>query len=350
MRRLPVKLVMAVLAVGGGYWGAMTWAPRAEVVRPTVIATPAPAVVDASNAGAAVASTTVSGDGSGNDDPLILEVLDFMERRPNIVARLRQSVSVGDDQLAGEGVFWQQGVGNQRRTRWDLKTVVAGETAFVTQIYDGDAVWTDRKLPAGRKVTRVEVSTLRRDLTAPNGEQQGGAASDDGMPELLARGGISQLVASLHRSYSFGSRTSLQWGERRVWAVIGQWRPPQLDRYWTGLSTSDPSHWPSHLPHHVLLYIDEREKFPYLVEYRGAAQSALATSSDALYPARDPLARFEFIDVQIAAAMPADTFQFTPPENGAWTDITSRVIEELRPPPAPVVEAEGTARREGTWR
>jgi hypothetical protein len=130
--------------------------------------------------------------------------------------------------------------------------------------------------------------------------------------------------------------------------VVGQWRPEQLERVWPGISTASVGDWPSHLPHHVLLYIDANDRFPYFIEYRGADQAELATSAVAHYPADDPLASFEFIDVQFAAAMPADTFQFTPPDNSSWTDVTARVIEELRAPPAPM--AEDTARREGTWR
>jgi hypothetical protein len=338
---------MAVFAVGGGYWGAMTWAPRAEKLQPTVVPASAPAVVEGGSAGVAVISAPGSG---GSDDQLVLDALETLERRPNIAASLRQFVRLGDDRLAGEGRFWQQGVGNQRRTRWDLKTLVAGETAFVTQTYDGDVVWTDRKLPATRKVTRVDMAALRREVSnmSEADQQQGRGPLGESMMELMARGGLSQLMAGLHRSFTFGPRQTLRQGNRTMLAVVGQWRPEQLERVWPGASTASMGDWPPHLPHHVLVYIDANDRFPYFIEYRGADQAALATSAVAHYYADDPLASFEFIDVQFAAAMPADTFQFTPPDN-SWTDVTWRVIEELRAPPAPV-EAEGTARREGTWR
>ncbi len=158
---------MATVAVGGGYWAAMTLAPAAPKSRPApgagtefvVGSTAETAIADASPASVALSTSAPE---SVTDDQLILAVLDTLERRPNIAARLRQSVRLGDDRLTGEGAFWQQGVGNQRRTRWELKTLVIGETAVVTQIYDGEAVWTTRRLPAAYSVTRIDMATLRR--------------------------------------------------------------------------------------------------------------------------------------------------------------------------------------------
>jgi hypothetical protein len=332
---------MAALAVGGGYWAAMLLAPVGQQEADDAPMLPLEV--------ASIDSNTKASAG-GNDDQLILEVLETLERRPNIAAKLRQSVRLGDDRLSGEGTFWQQGVGNQRRTRWELTTLVAGERAFVTQVFDGELLWTDRKLPASRKVTRVDIDTLRRQLGAvTDGEGQGGfVAAGGAISELLARGGVSQLVASLHRSFSFGPRQTLRRGDRTMLAVIGRWRPEQLERLWPGAGSMAPGDWPPHLPHHVVVYVDANDRFPYFVEYRGGDQQALASSAEAYYPARDALASFEFIEVQFAAAMPADIFQFTPPDV-SWHDITSRLVEELRPPPAAAPEV-NTAHRETTVR
>jgi hypothetical protein len=97
-----------------------------------------------------------------------------------------------------------------------------------------------------------------------------------------------------------------------------------------------------------MLYIDASDRFPYFVEYRGAGQAYLATAGEGYAPAPDALASFEFIDVQFASPMPADKFQYTPPENN-FTDITDRVVAELRPPPAVAPET-STARRTGSLR
>jgi hypothetical protein len=285
----------------------------------------------------------------GNDDQLILEVLETLERRPNIAAKLRQSVRLSHGRLSGEGEFWQQGVGNQRRTRWDLTMLVAGERAFVTQVFDGEVLWTDRKLPASRKVTRVDIGALRRQLgSAADGAGQGAVLAEDTMPELLARGGVSQLIASIHRCFSFGQRQALRRGDQAMFALVGRWRPDQLERLWPDAGAMAPADWPAQLPHHVVVYLDANDRFPYFVEFRGGDLAGLADSTSAYNPARDALASFEFRDVQFAAAMPADLFRYSPPDN-SWQDITTRLVDELRPP-QPAAPEVNTANRSATVR
>jgi outer membrane lipoprotein-sorting protein len=332
---LPLKVAIAAMAIGGGYWAAMTLTP-AWTTGSTKPPPPSDAIAIAPPAA------------GGNEDQLILEVLETLERRPNIAAKVLQSVRLGDDRLTGEGKFWQQGVGNQRRTRWEITTLVAGERAFVTQVYDGDVVWTDRKLPATRKVTRIDVSALRRQLAVASGQLGHDPAKvRDDFHELMARGGISQLIAGLHHCFEFGPRRAFTRGQQTVFAVIGRWRPDELSRIWPGLSADSAENWPAQLPHHVVIYVDSSDRFPYLIEYRGGEQAALAASSEGYAPARDALATYEFIEVQFAAAMPSDTFQFTPPDN-SWQDITARIVNELRPPAAPTAEA--AVPRTGSWR
>jgi hypothetical protein len=334
-----MKLAVAILAVAGGYYAARLLAPatdrQADGIGADILLSPQepdkPPILD--------------GSASGDGQKLVLMVLETLERRPNIAAKVRQSMRVGKERLTGEGDFWQQGLGNQRRTRWELKTALAGDAAFITQVCDGDHVWMDRKLGGDRLTTRIDVARVRRELAAAELPKQGrGAVAESEL--LLVRGGLSQLVADLHRCFVFGPDQTLRRGDRSVNAVIGQWRPDELERQWPGLTTGAEG-WPSHLPHHVLMYIDNDDLFPYLVEYRSGTQAALATSNAAFFPSHEALAEFEFVDVQFAAAMPANLFDFEPAEND-WHDVTARVVEQLMPPPPKLEEI--AARRSGTWR
>jgi len=337
-----------MLAVVAGYWAArvvtplvMTEAENPPISNATPVSTPtAPASADST-------SSTASGEG----DALILGALKRLELYPCIAATVRQSMRVGRERFTGEGAYWQLGVGNLRKTRWELKTLLGDDEAFVTQICDGDYVWTDCRLPAQRSVSRINISRVRLELT-PNSSQsvspgQGRAGPTEANPELLARGGASQMIANLHRMFTFGEEQTLRRGERTVRAVLGRWRAEQLERQWPGLATGGDV-WPEHLPHHVLVYIDNDDFFPYLVEYRGGDQASLADSSAACFPAQDPLASFEFIDVKFVSHMQPELFQFTPTESD-WHDETGSVIERLHPAP-PKTDEPATARRNGTWR
>jgi hypothetical protein len=351
LRRFTRKLAVAVLAVVGGYWAAQTVTPllteRATNAQSATLAATASAASTPPPAVDSTAALVASGDG----EKLIASVLDSLERRPNVAAKIRQSMRIGGDRFAGEGNYWQQGVGNLRRARWELKTLLGADEAFVTQICDGDHVWTDCKLPGERKVTRIDVARVRRELAAEgiqsSLEGQGRAAPVEFRGELLVRGGASQLIADLHSLFQFGEEQTLRHGDRTVRAVIGRWRPEALERVWPGLNSASIGGWPEHLPHHVLVHIDNDDLFPYLVEYRSGAQASLATSAANCFPSHEPLASFEFIDVQFAVAMPAELFQFSPAETD-WHDVTAGAIERLRPPPK--AEEPSTARRPASWR
>lgn len=339
MRRFTINLAIAALAIAGGYQAARMLAPAPGILGAVMI--------PASTTGAASAAGDGAGEGLGDGDRLMASVLNTLDQRMNIYAKVRQEFNSRDAALTGEGEYWQEGRGNTRRTSWQLKTAVAGETALFSQVYDGDFLWTDRRVPpASRTVTRIDVESVRRQLTMaedlPDRSAQGVAKQ-----ELLVRGGLTQLIAELERCFTFSDPQPVRYGQRTVQALVGRWRDAELVREWPTLAGESVA-WPAHVPHHVLVQVDDNTLFPLLVEYRGADQAELVASAAAPYAAQHPLARYEFIDVQFTASMPDHLFQFAPARLD-WQDGTARALERLRPPPAPTTEEE-VARRYGTWR
>jgi hypothetical protein len=190
------------------------------------------------------------------------------------------------------------------------------------------------------------VGSLRRDLAlAVNAAGQGGAGQSAEELELLASGGLSQLVAELRRSFSFGSPSLEMLDGKPLIAVVGRWRSEALKRQWQSLSPDDPGGWPSHLPHHVVVKIGRDDFFPYAIEYRRASDAAAIASVTGV---SDPLARFEFFDVRWGVHMEPRLFEFTPAEVD-WRDVTAAVLEQLRPA-SPAAAAQPLAQREGAWR
>jgi hypothetical protein len=336
LRLFPRRAVVAVAALVGGYFVAQfieeTLPDRA----------PAPGGVSAS--GAATPSELPNvGD---NGDALVARVLATLERWPNLTAKFRQTVRIADEPQAGAGDYWQQGVGNQRRTCWQWQTLIAGEQATFTQIYDRNLhLWTDVRYPGSRTVTRVNIGSLRRELAAAtDATGPGGAGPRAAELELLARGGASQLIAELRRWFVFGSPVGIVENGKQYVAVAGQWREEGLQRDWPGLVPGAADAWPAQLPHHVVVKVGREDLFPYVIEYRRGADASLMGD---VREANDPLARCEFFDVRWGVVMPDRLFEFTPPE-ADWHDVTMRVLEQLRPLAAPTPLP--MARVEGGWR
>ena len=137
-------------------------------------------------------------------DSFAIRVLATLERWPNISARVRHQVRIGEHVLTGTGRYWQLGVGNERRTRLELQTQVAGNAASLVQVFDSRYLWTDRNLPSGRKVTRLDPVRLQAGLTSAPVARQGGPTTATSLISTAAsRGGLSGQLADLIKNFNF---------------------------------------------------------------------------------------------------------------------------------------------------
>lgn len=317
---------MALLAVVGGYaLASLVSNVQEQGGKPALPSAPGVTVALEPSVGAEGAVAAVSQATPGAGDATVLRVLDNLERWPNLAAKIRQSVHVGDNHLSGAGEYWQQGVGNLRRTAWRLQTIEGEKTTSYEQVFTGKYLWTDRRLADEPRVTRVDVERVARELNLEDDQFENRTQFE--MPTiLLARGGLSQLVAELHRCFAFDEPMAARHEDKPVDVLIGNWRPEVLEQVWPGLVAGGA--WPAHLPHHVLVAAG-RDNIPYLIEYRGSHQANLVESPSGLAPSIDPMARYEFFEVRFNVTMPERIFEYAS-NDVKWRDVTARAIERLR--------------------
>ena len=292
---------------------------------------------------------TIESNASG--DQFLAEVLATLERRPSVATRSRYQARVHDETLMGSGKYWQRGVGNQRVTRWEMQTQVAGQPASYVQVFDGNHLWTDRTLPSGRRVHRLDAGRLQSQLrTAMVNKRlpQNKAPWEPLVAAAAGRGGLAELLADLLRRYTFAPPRAVQLNGLAVYALVGQWRRTELEKLWPDLATAESTaNWPRQLPHHVLVLAGKNNLFPYVVEHRRVADAPLAASAVGDRPARDPLVRYELFEVQFAAAMDDSLFEFKPGDV-QWSDETTLVLERLRDEEATAAATEAARRDAGT--
>jgi hypothetical protein len=325
--------VAAAVALAFGYAAAKVLAPL--VNEPSANTTSRAAVAVPSSSSHALDEDAELDAGDG--DLFIGRVLEAVERRPNIAAKVRHTLSWENSQLIGQGEYWQQGVGNARKSCWRLVTGAGDDATLDRQVLaEGRYLWNDHRVGEHRTVTRIDVGRLVRELNqgpssaSAKTESAGSARLLATRPELMARGGLAQLVADLARCFRFGPRRTIPYGGAQVTAVVGRWRHFQLARVWPDLvDDGSGDDWPDQLPHHVLVLVGEQDLFPYLIEYRSGAQARLAESALACQPAGSPLACFEFYGVQFAAPMPGELFEF-PFADVVWQDVTGSALERVR--------------------
>ncbi|MCG8451129.1 MAG: hypothetical protein MI725_16295, partial [Pirellulales bacterium] len=225
--------------------------------------------------------------------------------------------------LVGSGDYWQQGTGDKPLTRWEMNTLIAGKTASYVQVFDGAYLWTDRRLPSGRQVHRLDVELLQSRL------RHGRQARQELLLVTEGQGGLAQMLAALLHKYNFDQPRPTQLNDMPGFALLGRWKAQQLQQVWPEAAhdeQADPPPWPEQIPHHVLVLVGQN-MFPYVFEYRRQNDAYLADTVAGLRPAHDPLLRYELYEVKFAAAMKRSRFVF--PSDVAWKDETSLVLERL---------------------
>jgi len=273
---------------------------------------------------------------SGNH--LLASALDALDWHVSITARIRHQSRLGEHTLTGSGNYWQRGTGEKRVSKWEMQTQVAGKTASFVQVFDGDYLWTDRQLPSGRKVLRLDVKLLqsRLDPASPEPEQSVTTSLD----AARSQGGLAQMLADLMQRFKFDPPRQTQLNGLAVYALMGHWRREELAALGVDLEPhggEEASPWPNQLPHHVLVLLGREKLFPYVIEYRRASDAYLLDTVAGLRPTRDPLVRYEIFGVQFTQVIDTSIFQYKPGDL-QWTDETSLVIERLRKQREIVVE------------
>ena len=259
----------------------------------------------------------------------VAQVLKNLTLHGNIDAKLRFESHLYDQTMVGQGTYQQGGDLSKRFTRWEMHTQIADQSASYLQVYDGDHLWTERRLPSRRHISRLDVPRLQAGLRAAT---RGSAAKPQQqlLLSVAGQGGLSQMLADLLRNYDFQPPQITQLEGVPVFSLVGQWRKDALVRHWPGaanLGSSDSPDWPQQLPHHVLLMVQKQNLFPRVLEHRTADGATYATSLSGLRPIRDPLLRYEIHEVNFAVAIDSARFMFNPTER--WSDETNLVLEVM---------------------
>jgi len=289
-------------------------------------------------------------------DHLLLQAASRLEQRGSIVARLRYQCHIDGVQMYGAGSYWQQGRGDTLRVRFELQA--AGQNASLLQISNSRFLWTDRQLPIGRKITRIDLRELRAAVV--NGSKNlvdarpGEATWSTLETASLAHcGGLPGLLAAIHQHFSLLPPQAMRLATTPptasrpvsipVFAVVGHWRiskltalasPSQATKtLMSGSATAERAELPSlpaRLPQEILLLVGQADLFPYRIEYRHLETPAVV-SGEAPPPYQlspSPIVALECSDVAFDVPIDRGMFDYSP-GNAEWIDQTAEVLERL---------------------
>jgi hypothetical protein len=211
-------------------------------------------------------------------DLIVQNAADALAKHQSISARVRFHVDAFGYRPIGQGTYLQQGLGAERKVRWELKTSVGEQISLWQQICDGKYLWLLTEFsPEQRSLDRIDLRTVRQALEkASNTADKPLSFKAD-----LAIGGLPQVAESLRKSFRFTRAEAGQLDQLPVWIVTGSWRPEVLKPIAKELAEQaakgnslDLKKLPPQMPEEVHLYLGQDDLFPYRIDYRrrGAGQ------------------------------------------------------------------------------
>ncbi len=236
-------------------------------------------------------------------------VVAALDAQRSISAKVRHKVDLLDHPMFGDGAYWQQGRGGERKLRFEL-TLQASAPLSTVQLCDGQNFWVYEDFGSRKSLTRIDVERLRRARPKP-------PVAAPRPNAWVALGGITKLLAELEASFAWGPTSdSLLDDDLRVWTAEGRWKPEKLvdilpdqkEAIRAG-GAADLSRMPPSLPDRVVLHVGCDDLFPYRIEYWRA--EAGSTGDQPLDRGR-MLAVMEFYEVQLGAPIDPRQFVFQP--------------------------------------
>jgi hypothetical protein len=273
-------------------------------------------------------------------DLLLKRIVATLYQSQSVAARIRYQVDLFGQHSLGEGLYLQQGTGDQRQFRLDLKTNIDQKTLRFVQVCDGKFLWQFEDSPDSEKKSPSEKPTVNR-LDVRRAQQavlQTAAQRMTDPASELALGGLPKLLAGLQKSFRFTRAEAGQLDVLPVWIVSGVWRPEALVSVSKDLAhqaaLGEPLNLkklPAQLPEEVALYVGQDDLFPYRIEYRRRADKK-GRAGDPGQDTMQTILVVEFFDARLNA--PIDPQQFVyQPANVTVLDTTSSFIMAIEKKP-----------------
>ena len=225
----------------------------------------------------------------------------------SIRAQLVQTVAMDDHRFRMKGIYLQ---GANLQLRLDCQVQVGSTTGKMTEVCDGQILWTWQQIGEEQRVTRRNVRQIER------------AASSAGMTTqnlLLAElgfGGLPAMIASLQKSFQFDRVVEQDVDGLRFVVMDGVWQPEIASR----LGGSPQARMPDHIPDRVRIYFQKDKLFP-----RRILHLKLGSKPNRYRP----LVSLDFVNVVWDGPLDETAFEFNPPENVRREDITQEYIRKF---------------------
>lgn len=255
--------------------------------------------------GAAVAAAPIDA------HELLNKAIRATDSQRSISAQLRHRISMFGHQLVGTGSYQQQGSGEGRMLRLDMKVKVADSMTSMQQVCDGRFLWIRRDIGDAKFLGRVDLRRIReatRDGVSPQ-------ATADLSNFWMMLGGLPQLLSRLDTHFQFAPAREAALEGTPVWVLDGHWKPEiltilvpsQAENIKAG-KPIDPAALAEQIPTQVRIVLRRSDNFPLHIEY---LRQGVAAAPDQPPPVT-PLLAMELFDIRLGEAIDPLVFAYKP--------------------------------------
>lgn len=186
----------------------------------------------------------------------------------------------------------------------------SGAAGSLTEVCDGERLWTLTELPGSKRVTRRDIRQILAAVESSKMRPERAASVD------LALGGLPALLSSLQRTMEFDTLREETVDDHNVVILQGKW-----NEEWQAKLSVKGGVLPPHLPEALRIYFAADTQFPERLIY-------LKLQENKRYK---PLLDLQFRNVVLDGSVDDREFDFTPPENIEPEDVTRQYLDQLFP-------------------
>lgn len=251
-----------------------------------------------------------------NDKPtnFLKSAQQAISKHRSIRAEVVETIGLTDPPFKMTGTYLAAGL--KLRLNYQSK-VPSGATGSLTEVCDGERLWSLTELPGTKRVTRRDIRQILAAVESARMKPERAAAVD------LALGGLPALLTSLQRTMVFEAMKEETIDQRPVVILQGKWNDE-----WHGKLAGKKGELPPHLPEAVRVYFAADTQFPERLLY-------LKQQPSKKYK---PLLDLQFRNVVLDGPVDDREFDFTPPENVEPEDVTRQYLDQLFPSEAKPAE------------
>lgn len=284
---------------------------------------------------------------------------ELLVKHASIQANIVETVSIFDRSYKAEGRYLQQGVSaDDWHLRLELSIKVGDSSGTLTEVCDGDVLWTSTLINSGRKSRRKEkpekpdnAEDRRTDgkPDAPESEaareksehalvrcnvkeilaaaRKRGEKTETMLIASLGLGGMPTLLAAIQQDMIFRSVSQATLRDRPVTVIEGTWSDTFLAQFRNPNQPEAPGSalLPPFVPDSVSISLDRETGFPVRFVYRKKMPNRDVQ--------RDMLV-LDFLDVAIDQPMDKSDFVFVPPTGVQQRELTPLYLERIGTPDA----------------